>query len=512
MHDYKTILKYHYEGKSQRFIASILKMSRNTVSDIINTAESISLDSVKADTLSNEEIYRLLYPDTRSEFTTYLVPDYETIHKELLKPGVTLQLLWEEYVESARSLNRPFYHRSYFFEQYKNYVSRNSLTMHINHKPGDKMQVDWDGKTLCVTDRNTGEVSIAYVFVATLPFSMKSYVRACPNMKIDEWIICHIEAYKYFDGVSRLLIPDNLKTGVISHKKNEDPVLNRSYQEMADYYDTIIIPARVRKPKDKAAVEGSVGDITNYIFGRIRNRTFFSFEELNETILNLTDQFNDAPFQKREGSRNEIYENEEKSFMKPIPVTPYELSSYLKSKVNIDYHISIDRMNYSVPYEYVGKSVDVKLTESKVDIFYKETLIASHKRLKGRKNQYSTFEEHMPENHKLYKWNGERFRKWALSIGESTYKVIDDLLNSYKAEEQAYRGCLSILKLADKYDETRLEKACKLALSHLSKPGYKNIKMILESNQDLKEETSNHNEDDSFALIRGGAYYGSKNK
>jgi len=384
--------------------------------------------------------------------------------------------------------------------------------MHINHKPGDRLQVDWDGKKLYVNDRYTGEVNEANIFVATLPFSMKSYVRACPNMKIDEWIRCHIEAFRYFEGVTRLLVPDNLKTGIISNRKYEDPITNKAYQEMADYYDTVILPTRVRKPKDKAAVEGSVKDVTNFIFGRIRNRTFYSFDELNKVIFRLTEEFNNAPFQKREGSRNEVYENEEKPFMKPLPLNPFELSIYRKNKVNIDYHISVDRMNYSVPYEYVGKYVDVKLTESRLDIFYKGTLIASHKRLKGRRNQYSTLEDHMPENHRLYKWNGERFRKWAISIGESTSRIIDQLLNSYKAEEQAYRGCLSILKLADKYGETRLEKACKLALSHLSKPGYKNIKMILEAGQDSRDDVKDKSDDDSFAFIRGGKYYGSKNK
>ena len=512
MQDYKTILKYLSESKSQRFIASVLRISRNTVSDVAVTAAGILLDYEKAKDLNNEEIEKLLYQDKTNEFSSYLLPDYETIHKELLKPGVTLQLLWKEYVESAKSMNKPFYHRSYFFDQYRNYVSSNSLTMHISHKPADKMQVDWDGKKLYVTDRYTGQVSEAYIFVATLPFSMKSFVRACPDMKIEEWIRCHNEAYRYFDGVTRLLIPDNLKTGVISHRKQEDPILNRAYQEMADYYDTVIVPTRVRKPKDKAAVEGSVKDVTNFIFGRLRNRTFYSFDELNKAIYELTEQFNDAPFQKREGSRNSVYEEEEKPFMKRLPLTLFELASYKTCKVNIDYHISIERMNYSVPYEYAGKKVDVRLTDSKVDVFYKGSRIASHTRLKGRRNQYSTYEDHMPENHKLYKWNGERFRKWALSIGESTYTIIDSLLKSYKAEEQAYRACLSILKLADKYEETRLEKACKLALSHLSKPGYKNIKMILEAGQDLKEDTKDDKADDSYAFVRGGEYYGAKNK
>lgn len=510
MHDYKKVLQYKYEGMSQRNIAILLRMSRHTISDILKTSELLSITYERVKNLSNDDIEKLLYPDAVNNFTAYLVPDYKKIHEDLLKPGVTLNLLWLEYQEGAKSIGKPFYHRSYFFEQYKKYVSRNNLTMHIEHKPGERLMVDWDGKTLQVHNRLTGEIDAAYLFVATLPFSMKSYVRACPSMKEDEWIRCHIEAYKYFGGVTRLLIPDNLKTGIISHKKYDDPVLNRAYQEMADYYDTTIMPARVRKPKDKAAVEGSVGVITNYLFGRFRNRTFFSFDELNKAIYEKIEDFNNEPFQKREGSRSQVYQEEELHFMKPLPLTPFELCSYLKAKVNIDYHISVDRMNYSVPYGYVGQYVDVKLSDERLVIFYKGTIIAEHKRLKGRKNQYSTIEDHMPEEHKQFKWNGERFRKWALSIGENTYEVIDRLLKSRKAEEVSYRGCISLLKLSDKYTAARLEKACKLALEHLTNPSYKNIKMILESGQDNSYKETIKSDEYKGAFIRGSEYYGSK--
>lgn len=510
MQDFKGILKLAAEGKSQRLIASNKRISRNTVSSILKLAASNNLTYERIKDLSNDEIEKLLYPEKVNEISTYLIPDYDYIHKESSKPGVKLNLLWEEYVLSAKSINKPYYHRSYFFEQYRRYVKENNLTMHIDHKPGDKMMVDWNGKTLNVIDRYTGEVYMAYLFVATLPFSMKSYVRACKDMKIDEWILCHTKAYEYFGGVTRLLVPDNLKTGVISHKKNEDIILNKSYEEMADYYDTVIIPTRVRKPKDKAAVEGSVGDITNYLFGRLRNREFFSFEELNKAIYEKIEDFNNAPFQKKDGSRNSVFTQEELPYLKPLPFKPFELAKFSKAKVNIDYHISVDKMNYSVPYTYVGKQVDVKLTSQEVVIYYNDNIIATHNRLKGRKNQYSTIEDHMPENHKQFKWNGERFRKWALSIGESTYKIIDNLLNSYKAEEAAYRTCISILKLSDKHTKTRLENACKLALEHLSKPGYKNIKMILDSGQDELELKQDKPSDNSFAYLRGGKYYGSK--
>lgn len=274
-------------------------------------------------------------------------------------------------------------------------------------------------------------------------------------------------------------------------------------------YDTVIIPARVKKPKDKAAVEGSVGNVINYLFGRFRNRTFFSFDDLNEAIKEKLEDFNNEPFQKREGSRSSVFEEEEKDYLKPLPLTPFEICTYKTAKVNIDYHVSVDKMNYSVPCAYVGQYVDVKLSDSMITIFYKGTKIAEHIRLKGRRNQYSTIEDHLPEEHKLFKWNGERFRKWALSIGKCTNEVVDRLLKAHKAEEVAYRGCISLLKLADKYSEARLEKACKLALEHLSNPSYKNIKMILESGQDNKVEVNEVNEN-TGAFVRGKEYYGSK--
>ena len=255
-----------------------------------------------------------------------------------------------------------------------------------------------------------------------------------------------------------------------------------------------------------------MNDITNFIFGRLRNVKFFSFDDLNEAIKEKVEEFNNAPFQKRDGSRSSVYEMEEKPFMKSLPAVSYEICEYKECSVNIDYHVSVEKMNYSVPYEYRNKKVDVKIFDNFITIFYKGTEIAKHKRLYGKRNQYSTFEEHMPENHKKTLWNGERFRRWALSIGSSTHEVIDRQLKHYKVEEAGYRGCLSILKLVDKYGETRLENACKLALEHLSRPGYKNIKAILDSGQDVKEKEEKCFDENKYAFVRGGDYYGNKRK
>ena len=295
--------------------------------------------------------------------------------------------------------------------------------------------------------------------------------------------------------------------GVDSNKKYEDPVLNKSYQEMADHYGTTVIPARIRAPKDKAAVEGTVNTITTSIMAHLRNRTFFSFDELNNAIWIELEKFNDRPFQKREGSRKSVYLEEEKDYMIPLPERDFELSEWKTATVQLNYHIAVDKMNYSVPYEYVGKRVEVRSTKSYIDVYYKRTLVCSHKRLYGRKNQYSTNIDHMPENHQLFTWNGDRFKRWAAAIGPHTYQVIESLLNRYKVEEQAYKGCLSLLKLSDKYTATRLENACALAIAHVSKPGYKNIRLILQSGQDTKKKQKPEEENLKYALTRGKEYY-----
>lgn len=511
MRDLKRILELRFENHSQREIARMLKLSRNTVRDVFSAADAAGLFWNSAHSLSENQIEELLFPKTGID-VSYVQPNYVYIHKELLKVGVSLKMLWKEYVDECKSSHKPYLKYSAFCRNYSDYVKKNKLTMHIKHKPGDRIMVDWDGKTMKVHDRSLNQDVTAYLFVAVLPFSMYCYVEACPSMDSKNWINCHVHAFEYFGGVTRILVPDNLKTGVIQHKKYEDPVLNKSYQEMADHYDMAIIPARVRSPKDKAAAEGSVNSVATTIIGLLRKRTFFTFEALNQAILIELNNLNDEPFQKREGSRRSIYLEEEKEFMNPLPEYPFELSEWKTVTVHMNYHIQIDRMNYSVPYEYVGKRVEVKSTKNTITVYYKKNQICEHKRLYGHKNQYSTNEAHMPENHQFFMWDKEKFLNWAATIGPSTVTLINQLFDRYKVEEQAYKGCMSILKLSDKFTQARLEKACKLALSRLSNPTYKNIRLILESGQDEvnHEITEDIKEDITYAFTRGEEYYGGK--
>jgi hypothetical protein len=274
-----------------------------------------------------------------------------------------------------------------------------------------------------------------------------------------------------------------------------------------------LLPARVLSPKDKAAVESTVGQVTSHIIAKLRNRKFFDINDLNRAIHNEIDKYNDADFQKKDGSRLSVFTEEELPFMHPLPCYPYEFAQWKVATVQMNYHIAIDSQNYSVPYEYVRKKVDVRYTKNMIEIFYKGLRICSHKRLHGRRGQYSTNTDHMPLNHQLYsEWDSQRFLKWADSIGTSTKDVVQRMIDSYRVEEQAYKGCLSLLKLVDKYTSERLENACRVALAHIPSPRYKNIRLILEAGQDrLVNEINKAPEilqDNDHAFVRGAAYYG----
>jgi transposase len=509
----KQILQLLQKGYSQRTTADILSVSRNTVSKVDKAAKEHPVPEDTLDAISEQELHRKLFPE-ESQIPILVTPDFDYIHKELLRNGVTLKLLWEEYIDICRSSGKPPYMYSQFCKLYQDYVNKNKLTMHIRYKPGDKLMVDWDGTALPLFDKVTGKSCKVYLYVATLPFSMCSFASACLTMKEEDWINAHISMYEYFGGSTRLLIPDNLKVGILSNKKYEDPITNRAYQELADHYQTAILPTRVLAPRDKAAVEGTVGNLTSHIIGKLRDRKFFDINELNAAIRKELEKFNHAAFQKKDGSRYSVFMEEELPFLQQLPEYPYEYAQWKVATVQLNYHVAIDYQNYSVPYEYVKKKVDVRYTKSMVEVFYKGTRICSHMRLYGRRGQYSSVVDHMPANHQLYsEWDSARFLKWASGIGESTRQVIEKMFESYRVEEQAYKGCLSLLKLSDKYTPERLENACQVALTRIPNPRYKNIRLILEASQDKKaaktSQTSTEvSSSNQYAIIRGAAYYG----
>jgi len=509
MTNYREIIRLHNLGLNNTEIAQSCPCSRTTVIQVLRLAQANNLTYPLPDGMTDKELADLLYPGAESK-PEYKMPDYEYVHKELQKSGVTLNLLWLEYCEVCRINGDMPYQLTQFKKYYRDYAVKTNATMHLNHKPGEIMQVDWAGDNAAVIDTDTGEAIPAYIFVATLPFSGYSYVEAFFSMNQECWIAAHVNTYKYFGGVTRILQCDNLKTGVVSHGRNE-VTLNKAYNELAEHYGTAILPARVRSPKDKAMMEGTVGVISTFILAALRNRQFLSLNELNEAITERLYSFNHKPFQKRDGSRASAFE-EEKAFLLPLPPRPFELSEWKIATVAPNYHISVNKMNYSVPYEYIKQKVDVRITKNTIEVFFGGNRICSHRRLYGRFNQYSTQEDHMPPNHQQYvQWNGERFRKWAEKIGESTVTVISTILSGFKVEQQGYKACMGLLKLADKYTPERLEAACRKALTFTPRPSLKNIQAILSSGQDKAVEESTEKPSESkYGFTRGAEYYGGK--
>jgi len=441
----------------------------------------------------------------------YKQPDYAAVHKEMAKAGMTQQLLWMEYCDTCRAAGDIPYGLTQFKTHYREYLNQTKATIHINRKPGDIMEVDWAGQTAHVIDTDTGDLLDAYVFVAVLSYSGYAYSEAFWRQDQAAWTAAHVNAYAHFGGVARMLVPDNLKTGVIKHTKTE-VVLNKAYQELAEHYGTAILPTRVRTPKDKATVEGAVGNLSTFILAAIRNGQFFSLRELNNTIWERLKVFNHKPFQKKDGSRATWFAEERESLL-PLPIAPFELAEWSIAKVGLGYHISADDHYYSVPYEYIRKQVDIRLTRGVVEVFYENQRICSHVRSYDRRDRYCTKPEHMPDNHKQYlEWNGDRFRRWAAKIGPNTGTVAEGILTGCKVEQQGYKGCMALLKLADTYTPERLESACAKALDYTPRPGYKTIQTILRTGQNrIAAETTDpaaRTDDADFGFTHGADYYG----
>jgi len=503
MTNYREVLRLQSLGFNNSKIAASAGVSRPTIIKVLRRAAGEGLDWRAAEELSDRELAVRLFPQ-KDDKVGYKMPDYAYVHRELSKPGVTLQLLWFEYCERCRESGEIPYQLTQFKKYYRDFAVQTKATMHIHRKPGELLEVDWAGQTAELVDSDTGEVIGVYIFVAALPYSGYSYVEAFLTQDQEAWISAHVNAYSFFGGVTRILVPDNLKTGV---GKNTPAavVLNKAYQEMAENYGTAVIPTRVRAPKDKATVEGAVGIISTWILAAIRNQRFFSLRELNEVIREKLHAFNHKPFQKKDGSRATLFAQERISLL-PLPDRTFELATWKVATVAFNYHIAVDEQHYSVPYEYIKKKVDVRLTRNMVEVFFDGSRICSHARIHGRRGQYCTVDPHMPPNHqKFIQWNGERFRNWAAKIGANTATVVEAILTGYKVEQQGYRACMALLKLSDQYTPERLESACTKALFYTPRPNYKAIQAILKSGQDKAPSEPTTSE---FGFTRGADYYG----
>ena len=508
----KLILELRDAGMGRNAIASTRHMSRNSVSDVLHIAGARGIAYSDVRNLDDQEVYSMFYPDKHAVEDMYRDPDYEYIHKELKKVGVTLKLLWNEYKDKCRTESGIPMGYTKFCDGYGNYTIRNKLANHLDHKPGIIVEVDWSGPTMSYVDMETGELITVYLFVATLPYSQYSYVEACLDMKQDTWLRCHIHMYEFFQGVTVRTVCDNLKTGVIRHPKEGDIVLNEAYEALGAHYRTAIMPTGVRKPRQKASVEGTVGKIATAIIASLRNEVFHSLPPLQVAVRKKLDEFNRRAFQKREYSRYEVFQ-EEKAYLHPLPEIPYEIAVWIYGRsINLNCHVIYEKNYYSCPYQYVKQKADLKITDAKLEIYVKGQRVATHTKFPEYViNRYSTHKEDMPDQFQQPAWDDERIMRWAYSIGTGTGEVIDRIFATVKIKEQGYNPSLSVLRLSKTYSEARLEAACEMALTKVRTPRYHHLKAILAANQDriyLEKKNISQENLSASGYVRGAEYSG----
>ncbi len=487
MVNYREILRLKSLKYSNTDIASSIHSSRNTVQEVLRLSEALHIQWPLEDDVTNLDLEAVLYPERHKKDENRLIPDYPKVHRELAKPGVTLTLLWTEYCAEAAAAGKKPYMSTQFSDGYRRWNRATKATMRITHKPGAEMEVDWAGNTLDIYDQVTGEATETYLFVAALPCSCFAYAELCTDMQQGTFIRCHVHAYSYFGGTTRILRPDNLKAGITKNTRYET-LIPRAYQEMANYYNTAIAPARVRAPQDKGHVEGSVKYASTWILAALRNYHFFSFSEAKKAVAEKLEELNSRPFEKRAGNRRTAFDEEEREFMQPLPDHPYEPAVWSTAKVQNDYLISDGRNKYSVPYDLIGETVDIRTTEETVEVFFKGNRIATHVRHKNRERDPIVIKDHMPLAHQKYlEYTPEDFTAWARSVGDFTEKTIACFLNAGKVPEQGYKYCVGLMKAADRYTPHRVENACRRLLSATNKPSLRNIIMILKNGQDRLE-------------------------
>jgi len=508
MRKVKEVLRLKYDlGLKDREIARSCSIPRSSVANYIARAKKAGICSWPlSPDLSDEALETLLFPPAPLPVVVSdkNLPNFSWIHEELRRhKHVTLQLLWQEYKEA----NPEGLQYSWFCESYRRWARKLDVVLRQEYRAGEKMFVDHAGQTVPIVNPQTGEVHQAVIFVAVLGASNYTYAEATWKKDLAAWIGSHTRAVEFFKGVTVAVIPDNWKTGVKDACYYE-PDLNPTYRDWADHYGTAVIPARVKKPRDKAKVETGVQIVERWILASIRHRTFFSLAELNEVIRELLIRLNNRKFRKLDTTRAKLFETLEKPVLKPLPKDPFTFAAWKKARVNIDYHIEINRHYYSVPYQYVHETVEARISEKTVEIFLKGNRIATHAR-NDTVGKHSTVAEHRPKKHQDLEWTVARISAKGRAVGESTTAALQRIMKSRKHPELGYRACLGVLRLGDRYSNERLENACKRALL-MNACSYRSIQSILKTGLDrqklyVPEIPAIHKE--NHVNVRGASYY-----
>lgn len=507
MPDFRKILRLRFDSKlSHRQIALSTGVSKGAVQKYLCLFEATGLPWPLPEGLEDSALAEKLCPRVGGGAIKYTLPDYPDISQALKEHGVTLALLWEEYVEAYGLLALRY---SAYCERYRGWSKKQATVMRQVHKAGEKAFVDYSGVLLPIHDARTGEVRDAEIFVMVMGASNYTFAEATWTQRLPDWIASHMRAYRFFGGVPTLTIPDNLKSGVKAADRYE-PLLNETYEEMAAHYGTAVLPARPYKPRDKAKVEAGVQLVQRWILARLRKRTFFSLAEANKAIAELLGDLNNRRFKKmKEHSRLSLFVSLDKPALRPLPADDYVFMESLKARVHMDYHLEVDHHLYSVPYTLVKQQLDVRLGARVVDFLLHGKKVASHPR-SFRKHGRSTITAHMPLSHQKHlEWTPGRFLSWGNQVGPRTRDVVRHLLEDRPHPEHGYRSCLGLLSLSKKYTPARLEAACERALG-LQSPNYRSVKSILVTG--LDRQGPPRREEELFTIadhgnVRGPHYY-----
>jgi len=486
MRKIKEVLRLKFRlGFANRQIARSCSMNHSTVADYLYRAKAAGLSQWPLpDSLDEAELEKRLFPTMAPRADQpRAAPNWPAIHEDLHgHKHVTLQLVWQEYKQS----NAEGYQYSRFCWLYQQWAEKLDLVLRQDHRAGEKLFVDYAGDTVPIVDSKTGTVQKASIFVAVMGASNYTYAEATGNQELGSWIRSHVRALEFLGGAPALLIPDNCKTAVL-HPCRYEPDLNPTYQEMAAHYGMAVIPARVRKPRDKAKVEAGVLLVERWILAALRKRTFFSLTDLNVAIAELLERLNNRPFRKLEGNRAERFARIDRPALRSLPADAYAFAEWKKARVHIDYHVDIEGHYYSVPYALLHRELDARYTAMTVEIFHRGQRVASHVR-SYKVGGHTTLDAHRPRSHQRYlEWTPERLVRWASTIGPFTAVLVDKILQSRPHPEQGFRSCLGILRLGKTCGSDRLEAAATRACT-LNACSYQSVKSILRTGLDRKPE------------------------
>lgn len=508
----KLVLQLRAEGLSGRAIATSQGMSRKSVTAVLEAADAggTSWDDV-AD-LSDGEVYGLLFPGRGEHESVFAQPDWDRVHREMARVGVTLKLLHGEYADACATAGDPAMGYDRFCKTYQRHVMVTGAASRVGHKAAQTVEVDWSGPTMQLTDPVTGTMTRVYLFVGCLPFSRYGFVWPTLDMRQDTWLRAHVAMFGAFGGSVPRIVPDNLKTGVIKHPREGEVVLNDAYREMAAHYSAAVLPGRVRKPKDKASVENTVAHVATWIIAGLREQQFASLPQLAAAIVERMARYNAEPFQKRPGSRTSVFAAEEQPLLTALPPVAYEISRWVYGRrAARNGHLVWEKNYYSVPFAHIGTKVDLRITDRTLEAYRGTERLTSHLLLpQGSAGEYRTNDADLPAGERYQQWDAARIRAWAQRVGPAAVIVVNRIFESVPIDEQGLDAALAVLRLTRRYSSQRVEAACQLALTgQVRSPRYRHLQPLLATEQDkvaglrqAREEPGEHG-----GYVRGAHYY-----